>query len=197
MKKTPSQQKSSKLKITITLDEEDSALLQAAWPISRKITREELDRTSARSFNGERKWFILWALRAVATEVIRTQGMPCPLGVDLRKEHPADTEARVGGNRAPAKAEAAESKAADNPVTKALTFFRRKFWDHANHGKVVGLDTVAKTVLRTALAHPKELEAWIGAAADYREAEGFGSHEQVELSFIAGRKEYRRVKISA
>lgn len=76
--------------ITITLDEYDARLLEAALRTTRRpfSPGEEVDRSQLRYVLG-------WMLRSVAAAIIRQGNMPAPLAVELRQETRQETEERL------------------------------------------------------------------------------------------------------
>ena len=72
---------------------------------------------------------------------------------------------------------------------RALKFFARNFNNREN------LAAAAQFILRLALCRPAMVKAWLGAMADYCNAEDV---EQVKFlaDSVAARREYRRVKVS-
>jgi len=76
--------------ITITLDEYDARLLEAALRTTWRPfnSGEEVDRS-------QRRYVLGWMLRSVAAAIIRAGQMPAPLAVELRHETKAETEQRL------------------------------------------------------------------------------------------------------
>lgn len=76
--------------ITITLDEYDARLLEAALRTTRRPfnSGEEVDRS-------QRRYVLGWMLRAVAAAIIRQGNMPAMLAVELRQETPQETKQRL------------------------------------------------------------------------------------------------------
>jgi hypothetical protein len=76
--------------ITITLDEYDARLLEAALRATRRpySSGEEVDRS-------QRRYVLGWMLRSVAAAIIRRGNMPAMLAVELRQETPQETEQRL------------------------------------------------------------------------------------------------------
>jgi hypothetical protein len=76
--------------ITITLDEYDARLLEAAIRILCPpfSSGEEVDRS-------QRRYVLGWMLRSVAAAILRQGNMPAPLAVELRHETKAETEQRL------------------------------------------------------------------------------------------------------
>ncbi|MEQ2007532.1 MAG: hypothetical protein ABMA26_12105 [Limisphaerales bacterium] len=76
--------------ITITLDEYDARLLEAAIRTTRRpfSSGEEVDRS-------QRRYVLGWMLRSVAAAIIRQGNMPAPLAVELRHETEAETWQRL------------------------------------------------------------------------------------------------------
>lgn len=78
--------------ITITLDDRDARLLEAALRTTRRPCSpgEKVDRS-------QRRYVLGWMLRSVVAAIISQGNMPAPLAVELRHETPQETEQRLRG----------------------------------------------------------------------------------------------------
>lgn len=91
-----------KTKLSITLSDWDTAILDEALDTmfgrdssTWGLTASDKANLNVAERSQRRNWYIGWAVRAVAAEIVRTGGMPLPLGVHLVHEDKESGELRV------------------------------------------------------------------------------------------------------
>lgn len=78
-----------KISFQLTLTGLDAQLLESATTIACHHSKGD------EPYNQTRRWFVQWAVRAVARAVIAAKQMPRPLAVQMRMEFQEETAARV------------------------------------------------------------------------------------------------------